>query len=198
MTEAPAPNRYEPIALSNESTVVAEFVRPGAVREARHQSEAELARDFIEHLQAQAYEYLRIGSEADPHRQSVQASNARSTPARHCATRRTSSKPSWIPSLRKPGWTSNGWPSSLSGKPRNSNASLPRKTCTPRRHADSWTTPFAMVASPAQERPSRKCCRPPRALARRPTATLKKTARAAAAGRILGALCRTHLTRKYY
>ncbi|MBN9331472.1 MAG: DEAD/DEAH box helicase [Comamonas sp. SCN 67-35] len=65
MTEAPVPNRYEPIALSNESTVVAEFMRPDEAREARYQSEAELERDFIERLQAQAYEYLRIGSEAD-------------------------------------------------------------------------------------------------------------------------------------
>jgi len=65
MTEAPAPNRYEPIALSSESTVVAEFVRPDEVREERYQSEAELERDLIARLQVQAYEYLRIGSEAD-------------------------------------------------------------------------------------------------------------------------------------
>jgi len=65
MTEAPAPNRYEPIALSSESTVVAEFVRPNEVREERYQSEAELERDFIARLQVQAYEYLRITSEDD-------------------------------------------------------------------------------------------------------------------------------------
>lgn len=65
MTEAPAPSRYEPIALSNESTVVAEFVRPDEVREVRYQSEAELERDLIERLKAQAYEHLRIASEAD-------------------------------------------------------------------------------------------------------------------------------------
>jgi type I restriction enzyme R subunit len=59
------PNRYEPIALSSESTVVAEFVRPNEAREERYQSEAELERDFIERLQVQAYEYLRITSEAD-------------------------------------------------------------------------------------------------------------------------------------
>jgi type I restriction enzyme R subunit len=59
------PPRYEAIALSNESTVVAEFVRPNEVREERYQSEAELERDFIERLQVQAYEYLRITSEAD-------------------------------------------------------------------------------------------------------------------------------------
>jgi len=59
------PWRYEPIALSNESTVVAEFVRPSEVREERYQSEAELERDLIERLKIQAYEYLRITSEAD-------------------------------------------------------------------------------------------------------------------------------------
>jgi type I restriction enzyme R subunit len=65
VTEAPAPNRYEPIALSNESTVVAEFVRPTGVREDGYQSETALERDFIQRLQAQAYEYLRITSETD-------------------------------------------------------------------------------------------------------------------------------------
>ncbi len=65
MSEDLHPHRYEPIAVSNESTVVAEFVRPNEVREERYQSEAALERDFIECLQAQAYEYLRIGSEAD-------------------------------------------------------------------------------------------------------------------------------------
>ena len=65
MTEAPAPSRFEPIALSSESTVVAEFVRPHEAREERYQSEAELERDLIARLQVQAYEYLRITSEAD-------------------------------------------------------------------------------------------------------------------------------------
>jgi type I restriction enzyme R subunit len=65
MSEAPKPYRYEPIALSNESTVVAEFVRPNEVREERYQSEAELERDFIQRLQVQAYEYLRLTNEAD-------------------------------------------------------------------------------------------------------------------------------------
>jgi len=57
--------RYAPIALSEESTVVAEFVRPNGVRETRYQSEAQLERDFIERLQVQAYEYLRISNEVD-------------------------------------------------------------------------------------------------------------------------------------
>lgn len=55
--------RYEPIALSSESTVVAEFV-PDGVREAAYQNEAALERDFIAQLQKQAYDYLPITSEA--------------------------------------------------------------------------------------------------------------------------------------
>ncbi len=65
MSEDLKPSRFEPIALSNESTVVAEFVRQNEVREERYQSEAELERDFIKRLQAQAYEYLPITSEAE-------------------------------------------------------------------------------------------------------------------------------------
>ena len=60
------PYRYEAIALSNESTVVAEFL-PDAlgVRETGYQSEAALEKAFIEQLQLQAYEYLTISSEAE-------------------------------------------------------------------------------------------------------------------------------------
>lgn len=65
MSEDLKPYHYEPIALSNESTVVAEFVPELAVREAAYQSEAALERDFIEQLQRQAYEYLPITSEAE-------------------------------------------------------------------------------------------------------------------------------------
>src|SRR5688572_32404711 len=61
---APAPPRYEPVALADESTVVAEFV-PEATRETAYQSEAELERGLIAQLQQQAYEYLRIASEAE-------------------------------------------------------------------------------------------------------------------------------------
>ncbi|MDR0809146.1 MAG: type I restriction endonuclease subunit R, partial [Gemmobacter sp.] len=64
MTEASVPFRYELIALSDEGTVVAEFV-PDGVREEHYQSEAELERDLIQRLQAQAYEYLPITSEVD-------------------------------------------------------------------------------------------------------------------------------------
>jgi type I restriction enzyme R subunit len=59
------PFRYEAIALSNESTVVAEF-QPEALgmREAAYQSEADLEKAFIKQLQMQAYEFLAITSEA--------------------------------------------------------------------------------------------------------------------------------------
>lgn len=65
MNEDLKPYHYEPIALSNESTVVAEFVPEYAVREAAYQSEAALERDFIAQLKRQAYEYLPITSEAE-------------------------------------------------------------------------------------------------------------------------------------
>ncbi|GAB4405279.1 MAG: type I restriction endonuclease subunit R [Rhodoferax sp.] len=66
MSKATKPYRYEPIAVSDESTVVAEFVPQfQGVREASYQSEAELEKTFIQQLQAQAYEYLPITSEAD-------------------------------------------------------------------------------------------------------------------------------------
>ena len=66
MSEELKSYRYEPIALSNESTVVAEF-QPDApsVREATYQSEAELEKTFIKQLQVQAYAYLPITSEVD-------------------------------------------------------------------------------------------------------------------------------------
>ena len=62
MTTAPdSASRYEPIAISDESTVVAEFASD-ATRDGAYQSEAQLERAFIEQLQEQAYEYLRITS----------------------------------------------------------------------------------------------------------------------------------------
>lgn len=54
---------YEPIAVSSESTVVAEFIADPAAA-ASYQSEAELEREFISRLQEQAYEYLPVTSEA--------------------------------------------------------------------------------------------------------------------------------------
>ena len=62
MSEA-TPTRYEPIAVSAESTVVAEFI-PNAAAAVAYQSEADLEREFIKLLQSQAYEYLPITSEA--------------------------------------------------------------------------------------------------------------------------------------
>ena len=54
--------RYDPIAVSGESTVVAEFV-PDSAGASAYQSEASLEREFIRLLQSQAYEYLPITSE---------------------------------------------------------------------------------------------------------------------------------------
>lgn len=54
----------EPLALFEESTVVAEFVRERDADNA-YQSEAALEKAFIKQLQAQAYEYLPITSEAE-------------------------------------------------------------------------------------------------------------------------------------
>ena len=56
--------RYDPIAVSAESTVVAEYV-PEAVEETAYQSEAALERELIRLLQSQAYEYLPLTSEAE-------------------------------------------------------------------------------------------------------------------------------------
>ena len=61
MVEA-RPTRIEPIVVSGESTVVAEFVpEPGGSTD--YQSEAQLEHEFIELLKSQAYEYLRVSSE---------------------------------------------------------------------------------------------------------------------------------------
>ena len=56
--------RYEPIALSAESTVVAEYV-PEPANQTGHQSEAALEQRLLAMLQEQAYEYLPLHSEAD-------------------------------------------------------------------------------------------------------------------------------------
>ena len=58
------PDRYEPIALSPESTVVAKFIAEPS-GESGYQSETDLERSLIAILEEQAYEHLRIGSEAD-------------------------------------------------------------------------------------------------------------------------------------
>lgn len=65
MKEASPPSRYEPIALSGESTVVAEYLPDAAgAADAGYQSEAELEKALIRQLQAQAYEHLAVTSEA--------------------------------------------------------------------------------------------------------------------------------------
>ncbi|NYF16015.1 type I restriction enzyme R subunit [Microbacterium sp. AK009] len=56
------PRRYDPIAVSSESTVVAEYVADASDGVA-YQSEAELEKEFIKLLEAQAYEHLPITSE---------------------------------------------------------------------------------------------------------------------------------------
>ena len=51
--------KYDPIAVSAESTVVAEYV-PDATAETAYQSEATLERELIRLLESQAYEYLPL------------------------------------------------------------------------------------------------------------------------------------------
>jgi type I restriction enzyme R subunit len=63
MSEA-ASRKYDPIAVSAQSTVVSEYV-PEPVKESAYQSEAALEAEFIRLLQEQAYEYLPIHSEDD-------------------------------------------------------------------------------------------------------------------------------------
>ena len=62
MSDASA-TRLEPIALSAESTVVAEFVADPAAS-AAYQSESEIERELMRLLEEQAYERLAITSEA--------------------------------------------------------------------------------------------------------------------------------------
>lgn len=65
MTIAPdSALRYEPIAVSDQSTVVAEFT-PDDTKETGYQSEADLERSLVDLLRQQAYEYLPITSESD-------------------------------------------------------------------------------------------------------------------------------------
>lgn len=61
MSESPA-RKYDPIAVSAESTVVAEYV-PDTQSASAYQSEADLEREFIKLLQSQAYEYVPITTE---------------------------------------------------------------------------------------------------------------------------------------
>lgn len=63
MTEG-NPRAYTPIAVSEESTVVAEYV-PELSQETAYQSESALERELIRLLESQAYQHLRINREAD-------------------------------------------------------------------------------------------------------------------------------------
>ncbi|WP_370893318.1 type I restriction endonuclease subunit R [Janibacter sp. GXQ6167] len=64
MTKEPPARHYDPIAVSAESTVVAEYIRDQQ-RGTAYQSEADLERELISLLQSQAYEFLPITSEAE-------------------------------------------------------------------------------------------------------------------------------------
>ena len=58
-----SPRKYEPIAVSAESTVVAEHV-PDAHAAAAYQSESALEQELIRLLESQAYEFMPVTSEA--------------------------------------------------------------------------------------------------------------------------------------
>lgn len=55
--------KFDPVAVSSKSTVVAEYV-PDARRADDYQSEAQLEKEFIKQLQAQAYDYVDIREES--------------------------------------------------------------------------------------------------------------------------------------
>jgi type I restriction enzyme R subunit len=57
-------NNYNLVAENPQSTVVAEYI-PDSKRASNYQSEADLENAFIEQLQTQAYEYVKITSESD-------------------------------------------------------------------------------------------------------------------------------------
>lgn len=60
----PPPAHFEPIVVSAESTVVAEFA-PDPSAAAAYQSEAALEAEFIRLLESQAYEYMTLRTEAE-------------------------------------------------------------------------------------------------------------------------------------
>ncbi|MGX8777289.1 type I restriction endonuclease subunit R [Propionibacterium freudenreichii] len=62
MTDSYAAPRYAPIAVSNERTVVAQYVPEPSDDDQGYESEAALEAHFIKLLQEQAYEYLPIHS----------------------------------------------------------------------------------------------------------------------------------------
>ncbi len=64
MTEPTGGVRYDPIAVSAESTVVAQYV-PDPAEATAYQSESALEQELIGLLQSQAYEYLPLTGEAE-------------------------------------------------------------------------------------------------------------------------------------
>ena len=60
----PNNNKYNLVAESTQSTVVAEY-SSDAKRVSQYQSEDALEKAFIKQLESQAYEYLNIASEND-------------------------------------------------------------------------------------------------------------------------------------
>jgi type I restriction enzyme, R subunit len=56
--------KFEPIAITSENTVVSEYETTSRKTKA-YESEAELEQAFVDLLQEQAYEYLRISSEEE-------------------------------------------------------------------------------------------------------------------------------------
>lgn len=63
MSEDRTPYNYDPIAVSNESTVVAQYIPESRVRETSYQSEDALEKELIRILEGQAYDYLKFASE---------------------------------------------------------------------------------------------------------------------------------------
>lgn len=63
MSEDQTPYNYDPIAVSNESTVVAQYIPESRVRETSYQSEDALEKELIRILEGQAYDYLKFASE---------------------------------------------------------------------------------------------------------------------------------------
>ncbi|UKI35000.1 MAG: hypothetical protein L6V93_12045 [Clostridiales bacterium] len=56
-------NNFEIVAISNESTVVAEYT-PEKRKSTDYQGEAELEKDFIDRLVSQGYEHINIKKRA--------------------------------------------------------------------------------------------------------------------------------------
>ena len=65
LTEIMENNKYNLVAENPQSTVVAEYVPAYTDRVADYQGEAALERAFIEQLETQAYEYIKIATEMD-------------------------------------------------------------------------------------------------------------------------------------